>query len=297
MDRARKTVNCCKTIFAWSFGIAAIVFLITGIKFIITDSASLFLWISMWAMLASDVLFFIAFFVAEALPKGKTGFGADGIKATGDPPASNYGALVSDLSKDILKKALKKTGNPVKKRAGWMNDHLKRYIGDNFFVWPVSRIFILESKKRGGKAIRTYLMVLGKRYKYIESMGHEEYPLAERITSLDEFLKDSLLDGEKLSYKNEAFCIEAANYALCYYVEAYRKNPDKKCYMDQGKPKVEALYNNGASKAFDKLQHEFSTNHDVIEKVFHDMNDENYEIIYPNARERFVALCNKLYEL
>lgn len=294
MSRVRKRMKCICRIFAGVFLIATALFLATGLKPALTDEAfSLFSWISMWVMLASNVLFFIAFFIVEALPKDELNFKETKRGKMEDSAASSSTALIFDFSKNALKKDLEKTSNPIKKRAGWINDYLKRYIGNDFLIWPVSKIFVLESRKGGLKATRSYLLVFGKRYKYVKGIGHEEYPLEERIAFFDRFLKEILLDGESLHYKNEAFCIEAENYELCYYIEAYRKNTDKKCYIDQGKPKAERLYGNGAAQAFYELKCEFGSSSAIIGEVFKAMNDESYALTRPNARERFVALCKE----
>lgn len=294
MDTIRKKFKDLCKIFTWIFLIATALFLATGLKPALTDEEfSLFSWILMWVMLASNVLFFIAFFIVEALPKDGLDFEVIGRKEMEDSATSRSNALIFDFSKNALKKDLEKTSNPIKKRAGWINDYLKRYIGNDFLIWPVSKIFVLESRKGGLKATRSYLLVFGKRYKYVKGIGHEEYPLEERIAFFDRFLKEILLDGERLYYKNEAFCIESENYELCYYIEAHRKGTDKKCYIDQGKPKAERLYGNGAAQAFYELKYEFGSNSEVIGQVFKAMNDESYALARPNARERFVALCKE----
>lgn len=135
MSRIGKRIKRICRIFVWIFLIATALFLATGLKPALTEETfSLFSWISMWVMLASDVLFFIAFFIVEALPKDELDFKATKRGKMEDSATSSSNALISDFSKNALKKDLEKTSNPIKKRAGWINDYLKRYIGNDFLI-------------------------------------------------------------------------------------------------------------------------------------------------------------------
>lgn len=264
LQKIRKKIEKANKLSFRAFGVTIVFNLLSCIEIFLTDELS----ITGTIILAMTILFgsfyFITFLVLEALPK--------------------------DTESNHKKSA---AGNSVKKRARELKDSMRIPHGFYELIWSVSKQFVLESKERRGKEIRSYLLVLGKQFKYAEGIGHIAYSIEEQIAAFDAFLKSNLLDGERLTYRHGAFCIEADDYELNYYIEAYKKQPDKRCYMDNGVPKIEPLYNNGAACALYDLKHQFGPHSDIIEKVFKDMNHADYELLYPNAADRFAALCRK----
>ena len=306
MRKTRDVVKKVNKGFLLLFIISTGVCLVSGIELFITDELSVLCWTSMWSMLGTCALFWITFFIKVALPKdNKVNIIEEAPTIESSINASNYVQrdikryeLERKINEDRarsysrmrLQDSLNTTRNPVKKRAGWLNDRMRI---PNGFCGPVSNIVVLESREKDGRKLRSYLLVLGKRYKYVEGTGQVAYSLEERTRAFDDFLKNNLIDGETLTYEHEAFCIKSDDYEIDYYIEAYRKQPDKKCYMLNGEPKVELLHRSGAARAFYDLKHHFGPHSDIIEKVFNEMNELDYVLIQPNAADRFVALCDK----
>lgn len=306
MGKIRKTlekINNIGFIVTW---ISIILIIIDCILIFTIDYYGVFSWISIGMVGLSGLLTFGSYIVLEALPKEDDEItnrvaeaeerarkiALERLVATPPNTIDNSNTRTIKTIKQKLEEDLSKVSRPAKKRAGVINDYLRWYPGSSL-VPPVSKIFVLESKKIGNREKRSYLLVLGHRYKSIEEQGRVAISLEERLKSFDEFLKRNLLDGEKIYYEDEAICINSKYYDIYYYIEAYRKEPDKKCYIDFDGFRVEALENNSAAKAFYELKHTYGVHSDIVEKVFLDMNSDDYEFIYPNARTRFVALCEK----
>lgn len=258
------------------FGFAIVIFMIEFVITLITDSLTAFSWIIIGLFLTSVALFWITFFILEALPKSQTG-----------GPTVEYVNVLRNI--EIEKLSVQKE-NPItlnmgRKRARNMKQRMKHYF--------MPTVISLESKVVFGKVQKSFLLVLGRTYGYVEGVGTAEKPLEDRIIEVKEFIQERLNDDEIFKHKDEAFIIEAPEYELRYYIEAYKKNPNRYGYFEMGIPVVKKIYGRGAAESFYYLKHKFGPHSDIVEKVFREMNDDTNEILYPNARERFIALCNK----
>ena len=258
------------------FGFTTVIFMIEFAITLITDYLTAFTWIIIGLFLTSAALFWITFLILEALPKSEA-----------VEPTVEYMNVLRNI--EIAELPVQKdnpiTLNPGRKRARDMKHRMKNYFSPT--------VISLESKVVFGKVQKSFLLVLGRTYDYVEGIGTVEKSLEDRTIEVKDFIQERLSEDEVFKYDNEAFYIETPEYELRYYIEAYKKNPNRYGYFEMGIPVVRKIYGRGAAESFYDLKHKYGPHSDIVEKVFREMNDDTNGILYPNARERFIALCNK----
>lgn len=189
-----------------------------------------------------------------------------------------------------LEATLETYKHPGRRHAGYLNDRMRSANEAARGVGPVSKQMSIEHRRDGRKEIISYLLILGKRWNYGVGEGHILYPLEKRVYDFNEFFKLGLMKNQSLKYEHEAFCIVAETYEIHYYIEAYRKQPDKKCFMENDKSQVLPLKRTGAARAFYDLKKTDGVGAEDLEWVFRMMNDADLAAETPNAAARFAQL-------
>lgn len=192
-----------------------------------------------------------------------------------------------------LENSLSEATRPGKEKYKWMERWMDSTAYDSG-VWPAKKTKV-EDYKAGGKEIISCILTLGRKYTYGQGEGHIPYPLDKRVGAFYVFLENSLLSSEQLICRNKSFCITAPSYEINYYIEAYRKETNKRCYIEDIKQKlvIEKLDRPGVGKAFYELKSITKRDKEAIEEVFRSMQNEQFIVRYPNAADRFVFLCER----
>lgn len=257
-------------------GFTIILFIFEFVRSLVTSNYNSITSIIIGMLFLTGFIWFISFIILEALPKSEAG----------EPTVEYVNALRSiEIVEMPVHKENPTTLNPGRKRARNLKHSMIHYFSPT--------VISLESKVVFGKVQKSFLLVLGRTYNYVEGVGTVEKPLEDRIIEVKEFIQYRLKDDEVFKYKGEAFIIEAPEYELRYYIEAYKKNPNRYGYFEMGIPVVKKIYGRGVAESFYDLKHKYGPHSDIVEKVFRDMNDDTNETLYTNARERFIALCWK----
>ena len=257
-----------------SFVVSIVLFVLLPMKILDSDSAAS--WIIIGAFYLTGLIWFISFVVLEAIPK-----------CDETHPTVEYVNILRNI--EIVEMPVQKenptTLNPGRKRARDLKHRMIHYFSPT--------VISLESKVVDGKVHKSFLLVLGRTDSYVEGIGRVEKPFEDRILEVKEFLQARLTEDEIFKYKNEAFHIETPEYELRYYIEAYKKNPNRYGYIEMGVPVVKTIHGRSAAVSFYDLKHKYGPHSDIVEIIFKQMNNDANEVLYPNARERFIALCNK----
>lgn len=124
---------------------------------------------------------------------------------------------------------------------------------------------------------RDYVITLRKR---------RDISVEDRLLAIDRFLKDHILDHERLSLENDCFVITGESYHLTFSVEWY-KNAQKGLSIYGKEFGIKQLHRIGVERALRVLRHGL-VNCKVDETEM--MQQNEMMVQYPNPADRFARL-------
>ena len=115
-------------------------------------------------------------------------------------------------------------------------------------------------------------------------------PFQDRVRRFYESLQAALLPEETLKCEDKCFTVSSDWYAVVFCLEGYKKHPNQRGWVEDGKPCVELLHRMSCYEALRFLEKECSERGTYIVRarmLFCEMMDR-----YPNPADRFVHSVN-----
>ena len=147
----------------------------------------------------------------------------------------------------------------------------------------VYRLRGLQARKQYYLTSRSYVVSLYK---------NKQFSLEELTNAFYYFLLNSLIENEYLNTDNRCFTISGDNYKITYCLEAYKKDANKICYIEDGEPKSDLLNRMSCEVAFKWLRKEDVDYNDAYLQVCSSTQIDKY----PNPADRFVESVNRIKE-